>query len=165
MGVEYAKGFQATHVVLGRYVFLYSNITLLWIIITELIRKNDRKLGRELRYFMGHLSFGISRVKSDSSIEIVRPSQPQVEQVAKRGELTSNTKNSTLITTYFSLCVCVCVDECAKNCISLKVHGKSGESTTSYVLFVETQDRGTVQGRNSLMLSCSLQQMDSAHRI
>ncbi|XP_057786558.1 uncharacterized protein LOC131004000 [Salvia miltiorrhiza] len=53
VAVEYAKSYQATHVILGR------------------------KLRKELKYFTKNLSCGISRIKSDNSIEILRP--PQIE--------------------------------------------------------------------------------------
>ncbi|KAH6818660.1 hypothetical protein C2S51_002263 [Perilla frutescens var. frutescens] len=68
IAVEYAKAFRATHVILGR------------------------KLRKELKYFIEHLSCGIARVKSDSSIEIVRP--PQLEEIGTVDEATSKQKNS-----------------------------------------------------------------------
>ncbi|KAL9154926.1 hypothetical protein ABFS82_10G148900 [Erythranthe guttata] len=51
VAVEYAKSFQATHVILHRQV------------------------KKEMKYFTENLSCGISRMKFDKSIKIVRPSQ------------------------------------------------------------------------------------------
>ncbi|KAG8372194.1 hypothetical protein BUALT_Bualt12G0041000 [Buddleja alternifolia] len=51
VAVEYAKSFQTTHVIL------------------------HRQLKKELKYFTQNLSCGISRMKLDSSIDIIRPSQ------------------------------------------------------------------------------------------
>ncbi|KAL0453265.1 UNVERIFIED_CONTAM: Proline-rich receptor-like protein kinase PERK8 [Sesamum latifolium] len=60
VAVQYAKSFQATHVILHRH------------------------LKRDLKYFLQNLSCGISRIKSDNSIEIVRA--PMADEVGTYGK-------------------------------------------------------------------------------
>ncbi|KAK4412780.1 Inactive protein kinase SELMODRAFT [Sesamum alatum] len=83
VAVQYAKSFHATHVIL------------------------HRKLRKDLKYFMQNLSCGISRIKSDNSMEIVRASMAdefgtvqQPLRILERREERNAFSNSTC-----SLCV------------------------------------------------------------
>ncbi|XP_042001835.1 probable serine/threonine-protein kinase PBL23 isoform X2 [Salvia splendens] len=67
IAVEYAKSYQATHVVLGR------------------------KLRKEAQYFIKNLSCGISMIKSDHTIQILRA--PQIDEAGTKEGVTTNQKN------------------------------------------------------------------------
>ncbi|KAL0359668.1 UNVERIFIED_CONTAM: Inactive protein kinase SELMODRAFT [Sesamum angustifolium] len=83
VAVQYAKNFQATHVILHRH------------------------LKRDLKYFLQNLSCGISRIKSDNSMEIVRAPMPDevgtVQQTSQN--LETREERNAFINSTCSLCV------------------------------------------------------------
>ncbi|KAL0404756.1 UNVERIFIED_CONTAM: putative proline-rich receptor-like protein kinase PERK11 [Sesamum radiatum] len=83
VAVRYAKNFQATHVILHRH------------------------LKRDLKYFLQNLSCGISRIKSDNSLEIVRaPMEDEVGMVQQTlRNLETREERNPLSNSTCSLCV------------------------------------------------------------
>ncbi|KAL0383391.1 UNVERIFIED_CONTAM: Proline-rich receptor-like protein kinase PERK8 [Sesamum calycinum] len=83
VAVQYAKNFQATHVILHRH------------------------LKRDLKYFLQNLSCGISRIKSDNSMKIVRaPMADEIGTVQQTSQnLETREERNAFINSTCSLCV------------------------------------------------------------